>query len=259
MTPEYTNQVVAGMLILSLSSVLILGLILSLLVITVTRRGRLGTMPEARENSDAVLKPRRYQPTVFDQPCRWLVIRSSNLGAVQAAFDLHNPTPCSWVEGISQLSQHNLFIAPPINGWILVIGQGLPDPAEDVDDCYRFIVRLSREFGHVQFYVANRAVNHHAWVRAEEGWVRRAYAWAGETVWNQGQRAQAEIDLGLKCFDYGESPLELGLVSGDTHHANAEKVLFLASRWSFDPTSIDETMQPAAQGISGDLLHSRQL
>jgi hypothetical protein len=128
----------------------------------------------------------------------------------------------------------------------------LPDPAVDVDACFRFVVDLSRKLGQVQFFSASRILHRHAWVRVEGGRVVRAYAWAGETLWSQGPRTPAEKELGLKCFDYGESPdgapggrLELVV-------ANADKVPLLAARWSLDPAQVDEGFLAQEQGIAGE-------
>ncbi len=43
--------------------------------------------------------------------------------------------------------------------------------------------RLSHQLGYIQFFSANQAIDHQAWVRAEDGDIERAYAWAGETLW----------------------------------------------------------------------------
>ena len=78
------------------------------------------------------------------------------------------------------------------------------EPDDDVDACFLFLTALSRELGHVQFFHAEKFSHHHAWARVDDGCVTRAYAWAGETVWNQGAKTMPEIRLRLKCFDYGE-------------------------------------------------------
>ena len=190
------------------------------------------------------------RPTLLHRPSTWLAVRSRNLPAVQEALGLQDAKPCTWIEGIS--SEQKLFIAPPIQGWILVVGAGLPDPGEDVDACFRFVVDLSRELGHVQFFNANRIQGQHAWVRAEAGRIVRAYAWAGETVWNQGLKTAAELELGLKCFHYLESPDSGAFSHMDVIAANTEKVPQLAARWSLDPAGIDERLFEHARGIAGE-------
>ncbi len=124
---------------------------------------------------------------------------------MQSALALHNPKPCLWSEGLSGDGEQKLFVSPPVSGWILVIGPALPDPSDDVDVCFRFLLELSRKVGQVQFFNANSMLNEHAWVRADAGRIVRGYAWAGKTLWNQGAATQAERDLGMKCYDYTEA------------------------------------------------------
>src|SRR5438093_5524731 len=101
------------------------------------------------------------------RPACWLAIKSRNLLTVQSALGLHNPKPCSWMDGLA--GEDKLFISPPVNGWILVIGSGLPDPSDDVDACFRFVLGLSRRLGQVQFFIASRVLQLHAWVRVVHG------------------------------------------------------------------------------------------
>jgi len=200
---------------------------------------------------------RIFQSPIFHCPNRWLAVKSNNPQAVQKALGLNNPTPCSWTEGMARVSDQKLFVSPPVNGWVLVVGSILPDSSEDVDACFRFLHRLSRELGEVQFFSVNRAVGHHAWARFENGRVLRGYAWAGETLWNQGPKTWGERKLGLKCFDYFESDPRPHFAQLEPVRANSEKVLSLASLWSVDPTSVDDTMLTDAFGIAGDLSQAR--
>ncbi len=182
------------------------------------------------------------------RPASWLAIRSRNLSAVQAALGLNNPRPCSWMEGI--VREQKLFIAPPVNGWILVVGSGVPDAADDVDATFRYLLNLSRKLGHVQFFAANRVLGHHAWAVVEAGRVVRAYAWAGQTLWNQGVKTRAELELGLKCFRYFEGPERIAFGQTDVIAMNTEKVPLLAARWSLDPAAIDERLLVKTRGIA---------
>ncbi|HWH68404.1 MAG TPA: hypothetical protein VNT26_03425, partial [Candidatus Sulfotelmatobacter sp.] len=184
------------------------------------------------------------------RPCCWLAVKSRSLAAVQAALGLNNPKPCSWIEGLA--GDEKLFIAPPIKGWVLVIGSGLPDPSEDVDACFRFISELSRKLGQVQFFSASRILNHHAWVKAEGGRVVRAYAWAGRTLWQQGTRTSAERELDLKCFGYTEAVDRPAFGQPDCITSNVDKVPLLAARWSLDPARIDERFLEKEHGIAGE-------
>ena len=210
----------------------------------------------ASDPTDAREK-RSFQPLIFSPPGRWLAIKNGNAPDVLAALGLHNPTPCSWEDGLSAAPEHKLFISPPVTGWTLVLGSELPDPAQDVDECFRFVVELSRKLGQVQFFSANRSINAHAWVHASHGRIIRAYAWAGKTVWNQGKITAMELELGLKCFDYGEAPERANFARSEPHRSNAEKVSHLAGCWSVDPTSIDARTSGQTLGIVGERSHSR--
>ncbi|MBI1842013.1 MAG: hypothetical protein HYR88_14330 [Verrucomicrobia bacterium] len=188
---------------------------------------------------------------LFDAPFRWLAIRGSNPATIQAALGLRNPKPCSWEEGMHWALDHRLFISPSVNGWILVMGSDLPDPADDPDRSYHFLTRMSRELGEVQFFSMNRMFSHHAWVMLERGRVRRAYAHAGETLWNEGEATEAEKGLRIITYDYCQAPAKSFFSHIDPLGAATEKVAALAARWSVDPTTVDFRRLRGHHGISG--------
>jgi hypothetical protein len=196
--------------------------------------------------------PRQSFRSVFSEPqCRWVAIRSSNLPLLQSALGLAHPLPCSWKDGISGLAEHKLFIAPPVRGWTLVVGERLPDPGDDIDRCFHFLRRLSRQLGHVQFFSVHRPLNHHAWARLDGGRVVRAYAWAGATLWNQGRPTLAEAQLGMKCFGYA-APADSAALDGPAD--NTARVPALAAAWSLDPMAVDERALASRLGVAGDAL-----
>ncbi len=194
---------------------------------------------------------------LFDSPCRWLAVRSGNALEVQQALHLNNPVACSWEEGLAEARERRLFISPPVGEWVLVVGSGLPDPAEDVDVCFHFLRRLSQQLGHVQFFSLNRALHHHAWVRLENGRVLRAYAWAGETLWNEGRMTLDEAALGLRCFGYTDEATRTDFNEQEPAALNVEKVPALAARWSLDPTAVDERQIGGGPGITGEFSQSQ--
>ena len=181
--------------------------------------------------------------SMFPQrPSTWLAIRSATPERVRDSLGLSRFAPCSWAEGM--MGEHEIFISPRVNGWVIVTGLAIPTPDNDVDECFRFLVSLSRKLGHVQFFHAQKSHCHHAWARLDDGYVTRAYAWADETVWNQGVKTVPENELGLKCFDYGE-PCPRNIAA-----RNTEKVARLAARWNFDPAAVDER----TVGLAGERL-----
>jgi hypothetical protein len=184
--------------------------------------------------------------TIFPQrPTCWLAVRGSTPERVQEALGLSRSVPCSWSEGMT--GEHEFFISPRVNGWVIVTGVAIPTPDDDIDECFRFLMLLSRKLGHVQFFHAERYQHHHAWARLDDGCVTRAYAWTGETAWNQGTKTVPETELDVRCFDYGE------VCPPGVAAWNAEKVSQLAARWNFDPAAVDERQLNHAVGMAGEV------
>jgi hypothetical protein len=174
--------------------------------------------------------PSAYK-AAMPRPASWLAIRSIEPEVVRTAL----------------VDKSEFFISPRVNNWVVVTGPGLPNPSENVDGCFRFLTDLSRQLGHVQFFYVEKFSAHHAWARLDEGCVTRAYAWAGETIWNQGLKTLGETELGLKCFDYGESHSIEPWTTNDNAVANVEKIPLLATRWSIDPAILSRV-----DGITGE-------
>jgi len=195
---------------------------------------------KTRHSFDSRLEFPPLKPAAAPRPASWLAVRSQNPQAVRAALGLDDFPFHAWVEGLT--GRHGFFIGPPVNGWIIVTGSGLPDPGEDADECFRFLTGLSHKVGHVQFFQAEQVLHHHAWVRVENGRVTRAYAWAAETVWNQGLKTDAETDLSMKCFGYDEHPAIDPRAAAEWMAANVARVPLLAARWSLDPAHIDRRL-----------------
>jgi len=184
----------------------------------------------------------------YRRPQTWLAIKSRNLEMVQRALSLHDAKPCLWMDGLA--GEKRLFVAPPVSGWILIFGPALPEPDDDVDACFRFLLNLSHKLGQVQYFSVNSALNYHAWARMDAGQVVRGYAWAGKTLWNQGEKTPQEIALGMRCMDYS-TILEVSSFGGGDF-GNAEKVHMLAAQWSIDPEKIDESLMEHEWGVAGE-------
>jgi hypothetical protein len=180
-----------------------------------------------------------------NRPGCWLAVRSVSPEAVKMALGLNRAAPCSWEEGLA--GGHEFFISPRVHGWVIITGLGLPSPSDDVDATFLFLTALSRQLGHVQYFYASRLMHHHAWARLDDGCVTRAYAWAGETVWNQGSETLPEVEIGVKTFAYGDNAGTI--LDAET---NFEKVPALAARWSLDPAEVRLNSSRQATGIAGE-------
>jgi len=182
---------------------------------------------------------------VSQRPTCWIAIRSVSPEAVQHALGLNHIQPCSWSSGLS--GDHGFFISPRIHGWVIVTGTALPTPTDDVDATFIFLAALSRRLGHVQYFYASRLLHHHAWARLDDGCVTRAYAWTGETVWNQGPITLPETETGVRTFAYGDTAATIL-----DAEVNFEKVSALAARWSLDPAEIKLNSLRQSIGIAGE-------
>jgi hypothetical protein len=191
---------------------------------------------------------------IFEAPSRWLAVRTHNPLSVQQAMGVQHPRACPWGDALSTPFEPRLFISPPVQGWVLVMGCDLPDPIADIDECFLFLTRLSQQLGDVQFFARNRAVSHHGWARLDSGKVIRAYMWAGETLWNQGSETKAERDLKMRCLTYADNSDALGVAEREAFALNTDKVVRLAGAWSLDPTAVGADLLET-NGIAGDLLH----
>jgi hypothetical protein len=245
------QKLIVTLLLSVLSSTIIVGMLAAFLILRWrhSRGTSVSRQVLQKQTSPAEASHAHF---LLKQPNCWLAIKNRNLIAVQSALALHNPKPCTWLEGLSGDDAQKLFISPPVSGWTLVIGPALPDPSDDVDVCFRFLLDLSQKLGHIQFFQASGIVDHHAWVRAEDGRILRGYAWAGKTLWNQGSLTQAERELRMRCYDYGENPEGRQFGAGESGLNNSDKLHLLAARWSVDPDEIDERFIEQEWGIVGE-------
>ncbi len=217
---------------------------------------RLLRRQSATANAESLIT-RPEAPLFFDTPRGWLAVKTDDVQSVQAALRLHHALPCSWSEGLERAAEAKIFITPPVSGWVLVFGASLPEPSDDIDDFHAFILELSRQLGLVIYFNAQPVFYHHAWIKVLDGRVVRAYAWADETLWNQGDLTQAEHDLHLRCRPYGDPPSEMVPRTREIARRNCERVSQLAARWSIDPKSLDVNFLSHETGIAGEFIYSR--
>ena len=184
------------------------------------------------------------------RPALWIAIHTPDAAGVFNALGLDHPQPGHWTQCAP--GSGRMFVSVPVNGWTLICGDGIPDPLDDVDRCFRFLLNLSTALGHVQLFSASPILDDHAWARLESGRVIRAYAWAaGQTLWNQGDPTPDERQLGLKCFGYGECTDASDWRLRERVLENLVKVPLLAARWSLDPAELESVPSTRASGMAG--------
>lgn len=194
----------------------------------------------------------RRRPVPFPMPSRWIAIRSHNTTQVRELLGVADQPLISWSDALAHCRSRDMFVSQPVDGWTLVIGAAVPDPAQDVDAAYRFLTRVSSALGELHFYSADRVLNFHTWARLDDGRVTRAYGWAGETLWNEGRMTLEEKLLGLRCRAYAEEPepMHYGDIPPELH--NTERVILLARRWSIDPVVASEILLQQESVESGE-------
>src|SRR5712672_3547167 len=100
-------------LLLLLGSVMLIGVLWLLVIRRYLRAHQAGRSGGAGRQPRVELRANRFfQSSVFQCPNRWVAVRSTQPQAVQAALGLHNPTPCSWTDGMARVSDQKLFISP---------------------------------------------------------------------------------------------------------------------------------------------------
>ncbi len=188
----------------------------------------------------------RQRVLPYPLPSRWMAIRSSNTALLRDILGLRHPVP--WSEALGRARERTLFLSQPVNGWTLLVGGAIPDPVQDVDAVFRCLQKVSAEIGEVQFYSADRVLNFHGWARFRNGRAVRAYACAGEVLWNEGWVSLEERLLGMRCRGYGDELPTLRYGETPADQTNTERVPLLARRWSVDFAMASELLL-AQEGI----------
>ena len=182
----------------------------------------------------------RLTPMMMTRPRTWLAVKSRNSEDVARSIGLENPQPCASGSALAGFATDQLFVSPSVNGWVVVMGDRLPNPELDIDRCFRFLNEISERVGHVQYFHGNSMLGHHAWVKVVERQVVRAYVWTGETTWNQGETTVAEQKSGMQCFDYFSDDVDQSAYQlWEAVRQNVEQLQLLASIWSVDPVALE--------------------
>jgi hypothetical protein len=194
-------------------------------------------------------------PVPFGPNMAWLALDSPNTESVAAALGLRDVKSATWAEGIHAANHASFFISPPLGDWTLVTSTAL-FIRQRVDAAVKLLVEgLSRQFRDAQYFCTHRDEELHIWARARQGQLVRGYGWDGKkrlTLWDEGKQTKEERDLGFEFFNpdsISASPIPDSKV---LQVPDETCVMQLASLWSIDPTTLDESFKEPATGLVGD-------
>jgi hypothetical protein len=205
-------------------------------------------------------------PVAFGYKCTWLAIRSAETAAVVSALRLQAARRSGWAEGLETAKDYQrrmVFLTPPVKGWTLVVGAGLPSPTDvegQPDLCTPFLVGLGQHFPDVQFFGNHRVVGFNAWARVVRGMLVRQYGHsgsAGVTFWNYGENTPEEDVLGYHFLDF--STIDWDALSEEEERTvhdsfpDEDHVMALAGAWSIDPQTLPELGLEPGLGYLGRL------
>ncbi len=194
----------------------------------------------------------------FSYKTSWLAVRNRTPGEVADALELHDREVLEWAIGTDRAYRCGVYVAGPISGWTLAHGRLHMPPGFDATDppFPDWLKELSRHLGDVQFFATDRIGGYHAWARARDGELLRAYCFIGERgavplFVGDPTADEIELGVGLRGMEPGwEHWSEDEWTAWHTTTPSESDVMAMAGRWSIDPRTIDDDTV-AATGIYG--------
>jgi hypothetical protein len=190
-------------------------------------------------------------PIGFGYKSRWIAVRSVNQRSVAKALELIKLQDCNWESGFYAGPKKSIFLSPPIDGWILITGYGLPyDNVENSHGRIKKILNtLSRSFGEAQFFETHRVSESHCWIISKNGIVSRSYSYDGcSGEYHEMLGDTMEIE---KRFNLYENVLDFDK-SNDFDVPDEEIVIKIAEELSINPTNLDERKDILGLGLHGE-------
>ncbi len=179
-------------------------------------------------------------PIPFGYKNQWFAVKTSDSQAVIKDLNLVNVRVSNWRTGLLGAYAGYYFISPPVQGWTLVISLEMPDLNQSEDPGpLTAILKLSATFGEACYFGTHRVVEYHAWAKAVNGNVVRAYGYlgeAGEELINEGKLSREEMEHHLI---FTGTDVEVPSLPTE------EDVLLMAKLWTIDPQMEDVYAEPA--------------
>lgn len=179
----------------------------------------------------------------FGYKCMWFAVKTTDKKRLAELLQLSNVSECNWRVGISKAYEGSVFISPPVDGWTLACGWGLPygDSKESIAEVKKTVQLLSKEFGDAQFFCTHRVTEYHCWIKAKNGQVERVYSFSGESGENiiEGEPTAVEQKMKLINTLSAEAKDDAYYEREDIVWPNEETVMKIAKHWSVDPSVLE--------------------
>ena len=188
-------------------------------------------------------------PQSFGYKMAWFAIPTEDSAGVIRAFGFKNGMPANWATGVRTVYSDlgHAFVTPPIDGWTLVVGLGLPsfDTEEMTREFLAFIDTVAASFPDFYYFGTHRVVDFHGWMRVSNGKIQRAYAYLGErgeTLYESGTKSDEEIALGFNFFDERsqEASSEGYFGREDLRYPNEKDVVRISAAWTISTQTLDQ-------------------
>jgi hypothetical protein len=197
------------------------------------------------------------EPLGFGPKCFWIAAPAPDARSLAEALGLEELRASGWKSGFQVIYQYPsgfVFVTPPVAGWVLAAGAGLPDPGDPalLPRWRSLMASVSQRFGEAQFFASHRGSNYSAWARYCDGAERRLFAYADDPIYDIGEPLPEEADLISHLPDPDAAEADPDYWSReDLRTPEEEDVLRLAGAWSVSPETLDSLNLPASTGLVG--------
>jgi hypothetical protein len=159
--------------------------------------------------------------------------------------------PANWEGGLAEARQQGVFVAPPVDGYVHVVGRDVAAAAPHAETALLpLLQRASRVCGRAAWFHVDADADSFGWALAERGEIVRAYAFAGErghVLW-VGEVTDAERRL--DCFV--DDPRDRS--DDETKWWPDRRIVHaMAAAWCRDPDALAGLDAPPGTGLVGRL------
>ena len=169
----------------------------------------------------------------------WCAIKTIDTDKVLNTLNIRKKKKCNWNEGMKKAYDGGIFILPPINGWIIIHGWGLPIPSssKENDSAVKLINSLSSKFEKAHLFGSFRGTGAVLWMSSEMGELKRMYYIDDGNGVQYGEPTKIEKQWDLIDFNHPDIENDDYFDSKDI--PDEDDVLDVAEAWSINPMNID--------------------